>query len=160
MQFDDSQGEWDGDEYNDLTFHSYSSDEVIILENEPTLVRQNGFHEKDNPMLESNSKSEISILISRSYSRDAKTGEILFDISYNYKSNKIITNKIGLTNFIDLNDNTVEYQQIADAINNWINVAKKYPNVKRHCLCCNNRTIKSFVLCKSCKPKYYDSIYA
>jgi hypothetical protein len=160
MQFDDSQGEWDGDEYNGWTFHPYNSDEVIILEKEPTLVHQNGFHEKDYLILESNKEPDISILISRSYSRDAKTGEILFDISYNYESNKIITKRTGLTKLIDLNDNTVEYEDIANAINNWINVAKKYPNVKRNCLCCNNRTIKSFVLCKSCKPKYYDSIYA
>ena len=162
MQFDESQGEWDGDEYNGWTFHPYTS----ISENSSSnsLVSTNFPQYSDvmsnNQSTETFNNRNLYIWISRSQPRNKETGEICFDITYYPGTNKENTSRVQITKLIDLSDNTVKYEEIANAINDWINVAKEYPHINRKCLCCNKRAIKSYVVCKSCRPTYFEVIYA
>ena len=41
--FDESLGEWDGDEYRGWTFHFYDSDEVIVLEEFPDISQKSKY---------------------------------------------------------------------------------------------------------------------
>ena len=38
--------------------------------------------------------------------------------------------------FVDLSDGTFTHEAVADAVNDWVATAKRYPFVRRNCLCC------------------------
>ena len=97
---------------------------------------------------------------SRSQPRDLETGEIAFDISFNVGTKDESWSRAPITTLMDLVDNTFEYQEVADSINDWLSVAKKYPHVRRNCICCYNRATKSKILCETCVPKYGPTVDA
>lgn len=162
MQYYKTRGEEDSDIYNGWTFHPYASIHEEVPSN--SLVSTN-FPQYSN-IVSSNQTKEILenynfyIRNSRSQPRHKETSEICFDITYHPRTKKEKTYRIQITKLIDLTDDTVKYQEITDAINDWINVAIEYPDKNRKCIFCNKRAIKSLILCKDCKYKYYKTIYA
>ena len=106
------------------------------------------------------SKTTIYVWTSRSQPRDQETGEIAFDISYNVGTPEESWSRVPITALMDLADKTVAHEEVAEAINDWIEVAKKHPKIRRNCICCNNRTIPSKILCRDCIPTYGPTIDA
>ena len=100
----------------------------------------------------------VYVWTARSQPRDLETGEIAFDISYDSK--KSDWSRVPIRALMDLSDNTFAHEDIAFAVNDWIDVAKKYPYNNRKCLCCSMRAIKGKVLCSSCNMKYGATVYA
>tara|TARA_Y100000591_G_C21823043_1_gene694822 strand:+ start:224 stop:688 length:465 start_codon:yes stop_codon:yes gene_type:complete len=146
-QYNESIGEWVLDNTRGWYFNSYNTND----EDED---------EEDELVLESNEEPVLyHVWTSRSQPRNLKTGEIAFDITINIGTDKEKTSRIPITKLMDLNDNTIEYEEVVNAINDWIAVANKYPNIIRKCICCSKKAKKSNVLCYGCK-KYNDIIYA
>lgn len=100
----------------------------------------------------------VYVWTSRSQPRDLETGEIAFDISYDSKTSD--WSRLPIRALIDFSDNTFAHKAIADAINDWIDVAIQYPYNKRKCLCCRKRANKGVVLSACCDMKYGAAIYA
>lgn len=145
-QYNESIGEWILDDTMGWYFYSYNINELS--------------HE-DELVLESNEEPVLyHVWTSRSQPRNLKTGEIAFDITINIGTDKEKTSRIPITKLMDLNDNTIEYEEVVNAINDWIVVANKYPNIMRKCICCLKKAKKSNVLCYGCSNKYNDIIYA
>jgi len=164
MQTDQSSDNWDPEEYyNGWTFHPYnfsSQNDTENNNNSSTTLVSTNFPQYSNISQNTTDNRNLHIWISRSQPRHKITGEICFDITYHPDTDKEKTTRTQITKLIDLNDQTVKYEEIANAINNWINVAIQYPDKNRKCLFCNKRTIKSLILCKYCKNKYYETMYA
>lgn len=97
---------------------------------------------------------------SRSQPRDLETNEIAFDISFDVGTDNESWSRVPITALMDLQDHSFEYDEVTNAINDWIDTAKQYPNIKRICVCCNKRAIKGKILCTKCSPKYGPTIYA
>ena len=97
---------------------------------------------------------------SRSQPRDTETGEIAFDISFNVGTDKESWSRVPITALMDLTDQTVAHEEVAEAINDWVEVAKQHPFVRRNCICCRRRATKGKILCGPCKPKYGSTIEA
>ena len=145
-QYNESIGEWVLDEIKGWYFYSYNINELS---------------DEDELVLESNEEPVFyHVWTSRSQPRNLKTGEIAFDISINIGTHKEKTSRIPITKLMDLNDNTIEYEEVVNAINDWILVANKYPNIIRKCICCLKKAKKSNVLCYGCSSKYNNIIYA
>jgi len=150
---DESNGEWILDENKGWYFYSYNINELSD-DNEDD-------EDKDELILESNEEPvSYHIWYSRSQPRNLRSGEIAFDISINIGTDKEKTSRIPITKLMDFNDNTIEYEEVVDAINDWIAVANKYPNIRRKCICCLKKAKKGNVLCYGCSNKYNDIIYA
>jgi len=129
--YDDSFGEWDGDEYNGWRFVEY---EVP--------------------------GEQVQVWVARSQPRDQVTGSIAFDISYNIGTNNVTKLRVPIQALMDLEDNTFPYEEVTEAVNDWIATAKKYPKTRRNCLCCWQRATKGRVLCGECNIKFGELIYA
>ena len=150
-QYNESIGEWILDNTRGWYFYSYNINELSDEDKED---------EEDELVLESNEEPILyHVWTSRSQPRNLKTGEIAFDITINIGTHKEKTSRIPITKLMDLNDNTIEYEEVVNAINDWIAVANKYPNIMRKCICCLKKAKKSNILCHGCK-KYNDIIYA
>jgi len=104
-------------------------------------------------------KATTFVWTSRSQPRDPETGAISFDISFDVETSDDWS-RIPITALIDFDDLTFAYQEVADAVNHWVNVAKAYPRIRRNCICCNNRTIKSKILCLDCIDTYGPAVDA
>lgn len=135
---------------NDLSEESSDNDE--------TYVDLNDFQNKCNVKKEEEDDN-YHIWVSRSQPRDPENGAISFDISFDVGTEKESWSRINIIQLMDLETNTFYYKEVADAINDWIEVAKNTPNNRRDCLCCKNRTIKGSVLCKKCDEIYREIIY-
>lgn len=98
------------------------------------------------------------IWTSRSQPRDPKTGEIAFDMSFDVNTPDESWSRVPITAFMDLEDNSIEYDEVTDAINDWLEMAKQYPHVRRSCVCCRTRATKGKILCGSCTMKYGPTI--
>lgn len=141
-------GEWILDDTKGWYFYSYNINELSD-------------DEENELVLESNEEPvSYHVWTSRSQPRNLKTGEIAFDISINIGTDNEKTSRIPITKLMDLNDNTIEYEEVVNAINDWIVVANKYPNIIRKCICCLKKAKKNNVLCYGCSNKYNDIIYA
>lgn len=139
-------GEWILDDTRGWYFNPYNTNELS---------------DEDELVLESNEEPvSYHVWTSRSQPRNLKTGEIAFDISINIGTDNEKTSRIPITKLMDLNDNTIEYEEVVNAINDWIVVANKYPNIIRKCICCLKKAKKNNVLCYGCSNKYNDIIYA
>lgn len=164
MQTDQSCDNWDPEEYyNGWTFHPYNFSSQHDTENNndsSTALVSTNFPQYSNISQKTTENRNLYIWISRSQPRDKITGEICFDITYHPGTDKEKTSRTQITKLIDLNDHTVKYEEVANAINDWINVAIEYPYNNRKCLCCNKRAINSYVLCKSCLSTHFEVIYA
>ena len=147
-QYNESIGEWVLDNTRGWYFNSYNTND------------EDDEDEEDELVLESNEEPVLyHVWTSRSQPRNLKTGEIAFDITINIGTDKEKTSRIPITKLMDFNDNTIEYEEVVNAINDWIAVANKYPNIMRKCICCLKKAKKSNILCHGCK-KYNDIIYA
>ena len=105
-------------------------------------------------------ESNTYVWTSRSQPRDQETGEIAFDISFNVGLDDEEKKRVRITTLMDLDDLSFEYEEVTDAVNDWLAVAKNYPDIRRNCLCCRRRATKSKVLCGWCGPKYGPTIEA
>jgi hypothetical protein len=106
--------------------------------------------------IETNDATGDHIWVSRSQPRCRETGAICFDVTYQDGS----WSRVPIQAFMKLEDLTFTHGEVAEAINDWIEVARCVPNVKRHCICCNRRAIKGRVLCRGCNPTYNNIVYA
>ncbi len=141
-------GEWILDDTKGWYFYSYNINELS--------------DDQENELVLESNEEPVSyhVWTSRSQPRNLRTGEIAFDISINISTDNEKTSRIPITKLMDLNDNTIEYEEVVNAINDWIVVANKYPNIIRKCICCLRKAKKSNVLCYGCSNKYNDIIYA
>jgi hypothetical protein len=130
-------GEWDGDEFNGWRFIPYE------VEEEP----DHDVHEE-----------EVKVWVARSQPRDKDTGAIAFDISFEYAQWK--DHRVSILDLMDLEDNSFPYEEVTEAVNDWIEKAKRFPHTRRNCLCCWNRATKGKVLCQGCHTKFGEVIYA
>lgn len=137
--YDEQLGEWDGDEFNGWRFIPYK-----VEDQEPELDQWHA--------------EEVKVWVARSQPRDKATGAIAFDISFEYAQWK--DHRVSILDLMNLEDNSFPYKEVTDAINDWIEKAKRFPHTKRNCLCCTKRATKGKVLCKACNTKFSEVIYA
>ena len=100
--------------------------------------------------------NQDQIHVARSQPRCQETGAICFDVTYRDGS----WSRVPIQAFIDLEDATFSHEAVADAVNDWVATAKRYPFTRRNCLCCNGRATKGKVLCTKCAPKWSEAVYA
>lgn len=96
------------------------------------------------------------IHVARSQPRDPKTGAICFDVTYADGS----WSRVPVQAFVDPQDNLFTHEVVADAVNDWVAMAKRCPFVRRNCLCCSARAFKGGVLCGGCNRVWGPAIYA
>ena len=96
------------------------------------------------------------IHVARSQPRDVETGAICFDVTYPDNT----WSRVPIQAFVDLTDATFSHEAVADAVNDWVATAKRYPFIRRNCLCCNRRATNGKVLCAMCAPKWGEAVYA
>lgn len=101
---------------------------------------------------------QVKVWVARSQPRDKFTGAIAFDISFEYAQWK--HHRVSILALMDLEDNSFPYEEVTDAVNDWIDKANRFPNNRRNCICCNKKAIKGKILCKGCNSKYGKLIYA
>ena len=99
---------------------------------------------------------KLDIAVARSQPRDLETGAICFDVTYPDST----WSRVPIQAFVDLSDDTFTHEAVADAVNDWVATAKRYPFVRRNCLCCRHRATKGAVLCTKCAPKWSEAVYA
>lgn len=128
-------GEWDGDEYNGWRFMPYEVDD-------------------DQPV------EEVKVWVARSQPRDQETGAVAFDISFNVGTEKESISRVPIQALMDLEDNSFPYEEVTEAVNDWIEKAKRFPHTRRNCLCCFKRATKGKVLCQGCNSEFGELIYA
>lgn len=166
----DSGTEFNDDDDDDETYCSESDNKdteskttlnnlsELSSDNDETNVNLEDFNSKCN--VKNEEDENYHIWVSRSQPRDPENGAISFDISFDVGTEKESWSRINILQLMDMETNTFCYTEVVDAINDWIEVAKNYPNNRRDCLCCKNRTIKGEVLCKKCDEIYREIIYA
>jgi hypothetical protein len=96
------------------------------------------------------------VKVARSQPRDSETGEICFDISYEDGS----WSRVPIRALMDLEDHSFLHEDVVNAVNDWIDVAQRFPSARRNCICCDKRTVKGTVLCQSCTPIYGPTVMA
>lgn len=100
-------------------------------------------------------EQHVQVWYSRDWPRDQKTGAMVFEvISCENQSS------VPITDLMDLSNQTVEYDVVADAINQMLDVAKQYPNFRRTCICCKRKAQKAKILCWSCTGTYSPTVEA
>ena len=97
----------------------------------------------------------VNVWVARTQPRDQATGAIAFDISYNEAKLRV-----PIQALMDLEDNSFPYEEVTDAVNDWIATAKEYPHTRRQCLCCWERGTIGRVICVECNAKFGELIYA
>ena len=145
ISYDQSLGEWDGDEYNGWRFTPY----IVPVEN--------SWEEEDLTLL---NQGQVKVWVARSQPRDQETGAIAFDISFDIGSEKESISRVPIQALMDLEDNSFPYEEVTKAVNDWIDKAKRFPHTRRNCLCCWKRASKGKVLCQGCNTQFGDVIYA
>jgi hypothetical protein len=126
----------EGDEYNGAYDEEYM-EQMAILEAQQLSKAE----EAKRPVIH----------FARSQPRIPDTQELAFDISYDGGSEWL---RVPITSFFDLEDNSVAYDEITDAINDMRQVASNFPSRNRKCICCHRKAISGKILCRSCKPTY------
>ena len=91
---------------------------------------------------------------SRSVLRDSK-GQICFDV---HRQDVIVRCPISF--FFDWKDQSVKHEYVTCCINDWINVAKRFPKNRRHCICCNNKAKTGKIMCTTHERMWGDVVYA
>lgn len=94
--------------------------------------------------------------VARSQPRDALTGWVCFDVT-DTNGDKW---RAPLKGFMDLATNEFENEEVADAVNDWIAVAKEHPYTRRKCVCCRERAWYGKITCRRHGVKYGEVIYA
>lgn len=139
--YDEALGEWDGDAYNGARWIPY---EV----------------EDDEPEVQEEPTEEVKVWVARSQPRDQETGAIAFDISFNVGTEKESISRVPIQALMDLEDNSFPYEEVTQAVNDWIEKANRFPHARRNCLCCWERATKGKVLCQGCNTEFGELIYA
>lgn len=139
--YDEALGEWDGDAYHGARWIPY---EV----------------EDDEPEVEEEPVEEVKVWVARSQPRDQETGAVAFDISFNVGTEKESISRVPIQALMDLEDNSFPYEEVTQAVNDWIEKAKLFPHARRNCLCCFKRATKGKVLCQGCNTEFGELIYA
>ena len=142
--YDEALGEWDGDESNGWRFIPYE-----VEDDEPEVDEDHDDHEE-----------EVKVWVARSQPRDQETGAVAFDISFNVGTEKESISRVPIQALMDLEDNSFPYEEVTEAVNDWIEKAKRFPHTRRNCLCCFKRATKGKVLCKGCNTDFGKLIYA
>ena len=124
--------EWDGDEYNG--WYEVQDDDQDVPD------------------------EQVKVWVARSQPHDKATGAIAFDISFEYAQWK--DHRVSILNLMDLQDNSFPYEEVTEAVNDWIEKAKRFPHTRRKCLCCWKKATKGKVLCQGCHTKFGEVIYA
>ena len=132
-------GEWDGDEFNGWRFIPYQ-----------------GVQEPKEDLLD----EQVKVWVARSQPRDKHTGSIAFDISFNVGTKNESLARVSIRELMDLEDNSFPYEEVTEAVNDWIEKAKLFPHTRRKCLCCWKKATKGKVLCQGCHTKFGEVIYA
>lgn len=101
---------------------------------------------------------QVKVWVARSQPRNKVTGAIAFDISFEYAGWK--THRVSILDLMDLEDNSFPYDEVTNAVNDYIAKAKLFPRTKRNCLCCSKKAATANVLCLRCIPKFSKVIYA
>lgn len=96
------------------------------------------------------------VWVSRSQPRCQETGAICFDVTYQDGS----WSRVPVQAFMELEDLTFTHGEVAEAINDWIEVARRVPHARRNCICCWRRAIKGQILCTSHNRQYREIVYA
>ena len=96
------------------------------------------------------------VRVSRSQPR-LKTGEIAFECQYDDDD---FTVKRPLTSFFDTTTWYCSDIEVSEAVNSWIETAAEWPLVRRKCITCKTKAVKSQVLCGRCDKKWGACIYA
>ena len=141
--YDEALGEWDGDESNGWRFIPYE-----VEDDEPELPAD----------LSEWPTEQVKVWVARSQPRNKDTGAIAFDISFEYAQWK--DHRVSILDLMDLEDNSFPYEEVTEAVNDWIEKAKRFPHTRRNCLCCFKRATKGKVLCQGCHTKFGEVIYA
>ena len=165
-------GEWDGDELNGWRFIPYEVPgengwEPLDLPppNEAQLLAEDAEYQRIadqgvyDPSLDCPIE-EVKVWVARSQPRDQETGAIAFDISFNVGTEKESISRVPIQALMDLEDNSFPYEEVTEAVNDWIEKAKRFPDTRRNCLCCWKRATKGKVLCQGCHTKFGEVIYA
>ena len=146
-EYDERFGEWDGDEYNGWRFITYA--EMGLVEHDMGLADAN-----QGPI------DKTKIWVTRTQPRDPKTGAIAFDMSFNVETDDEVKLRAPILALMDMNSNSFPYPEVTQAVDDWVEKAKEYPNTRRKCLCCRRKATKGLVLCKGCGDKFGKVIYS
>ena len=101
-------------------------------------------------------QEEDYVHVARSQPRDQETGRICFDVTYTDGSHA----RVPILRFIDEEDGTFTHSDVAQAVNDWIETAKRHPFTRRSCLCCFERATKGGVLCTRHTATCGEAVYA
>lgn len=158
--------EGEGDDYNGFMTQDqldFSNEEEAklqssILGNRANKSTEENKHEEDkSEEEEKQEEEEIIFHFARTQPRCNETGELAFDVSFTDSKECF---RIPITEFFDLEEKTVVYEEVTNYINDKISVASKYPNIKRKCICCYRKSVIGDVLCRKCSPIYHDVVFA
>jgi hypothetical protein len=93
------------------------------------------------------------ITVSLSASRDNK-GEISFDV---YCKDTI--KRYPISFFFDWKDQSVSHDHVTQCINDWIDIAKKFPKNHRNCIWCNCKAKNGKIMCNTHEKIWGDVVY-
>ena len=174
--YDEALGEWDGDEFNGWRFIPYEVPgengwEPLDLPppNQAQLLAEDADYQRIadegvyDPSLDQDQdvpEEEVKVWVARSQPRDQETGAVAFDISFNVGTEKESISRVPIQALMDLEDNSFPYEEVTEAVNDWIEKAKRFPHTRRNCLCCFKRATKGKVLCQGCNTEFGELIYA
>ena len=167
-------GEWDGDEFNGWRFIPYevpgengwepldlpppNQAQLLAEDAEYQSIADQGVYDPSLDQDQDVSDEQVKVWVARSQPRDKDTGAIAFDISFEYAQWK--DHRVSILALMDLEDNSFPYEEVTEAVNDWIEKAKRFPHTRRNCLCCWKRATKGKVLCQGCHTKFGEVIYA
>ena len=137
----------EGDEYNGAYDEEYVEQMAILEAQEISKAEEEPTEEAKRPVIH----------FARSQPRIPHTQELAFDISYDGGSEWL---RVPITSFFDLEDYSVAYDEITDAINDMRQVASNFPSRNRKCICCHRKAVSGEILCRSCKPTYHALVVA
>ena len=170
-EYDESLGEWDGDEFNGARFILYevpdengwspldlqppSEAQLLAEDIDYQAIADEGVYD-----LSLDQHEEVKVWVARSQPRDQETGAIAFDISFNVGTEKESISRVPIQALMDLENNSFPYEEVTEAVNDWIEKAKQFPHTRRNCLGCWKRATKGKVLCQGCHSDFGEVIYA
>ena len=139
-----------------------NEEEKIKKEDKPTEEGQSKLQgepklEAESKLEDSKEEEEIFFHFARTQPRCNETGELAFDVSFTDSKECF---RIPITEFFDLEEKTVAYEEVSNYINDKISVASRFPYKNRKCICCYRKSVIGDVLCRKCSPIYHDVVFA
>ena len=102
----------------------------------------------------------IEVRFAASRARCKRTGAVAWDAITNHPIGGELRERFPIMEFMDFDDQTFTLDEVTKTVNHWIEVAEKFPHVRRNCLCCNSRAKEGKVLCNACHKWAGPTIYA